>query len=178
MVLVVISSSGFVVRRFSGGASSRYPGGVVFACGSCRLLGGSFPALIGDQVTSLCDLSVPSGVVASRFLLRRGLVCAGVFCYHGGESPVISCMCLRVRASAFLMELALCVMDCLSLFGTGDGLEQSRVFLFGSRGLQVCGDPRGAAFPLYAGLKASGRGFGGAYNPLSAWIALLLKSIR
>lgn len=36
----------------------------------------------------------------------------------------------------------------------------------------------GAAFPLYAGLEASGRGFGGDYNPLSAWIALLLKSIK
>ena len=59
------------------------------------------------------------------------------------ETPLhSSCLCLRVKASAFLMELALCVMDCLSLFGTGDGLEQSRVFLFGSRELQVCGDPR------------------------------------
>ncbi|KAF2574964.1 hypothetical protein F2Q70_00005109 [Brassica cretica] len=65
-----------------------------------------------------------------RLLFVGRLVSSGGFFYHGGES----------RLS--LWSIALWFMFYLSLFGTGDGLLQPRVLLFGSRRLQVWGDSR------------------------------------
>ncbi|WZZ87415.1 hypothetical protein YC2023_115994 [Brassica napus] len=154
----------------------------------------------GFVVTHVGGVSAPGGVVASQTPLRRA----------SGELRwillprwrVLSQVCRRSRLS--LWSITLWFMFYLSLFGTGDGLLQLRVLLFGSRRLQVWGDSRlqsliaqwlawfcshpssaegqlflcsGAAFPLFADYKASGRGFGGTYNRSYAWIALLPKSI-
>ncbi|KAF3503819.1 hypothetical protein F2Q69_00043739 [Brassica cretica] len=132
-----------------------------------------------------------------KLLFVGRLVSSGGFFYHGGDgercrlwlldscsrcflisnlhcSALVFALCVMV--SAFSMEYRLVVYVLfVSVWHWRWTLTAKSVALRSAEDqLFLC---IGAAFPLFAGFKASGRGFGGAYNPSSAWIALLPKSI-
>ncbi|KAL0682833.1 hypothetical protein Bca4012_049681 [Brassica carinata] len=108
------------------------------------------------------------------------------------ETPLHSpCLCSPSEGFGFPYGELPCVSCVSSLcLATEMVLFQLRELLFGSQRLQVWGDSRLESLiasvarlvvltsQLCRGIKASGQGLGGAYNPVFLLVALLLKPIR